>query len=186
MSLRFACDVTVDGPERESACLCAQCMLGWPGDDSLALDVSDMRVRLRRAAQESEKETGVLCGFCRGTGVEKGRDDDEVAMNLASERGRALLRVLGLDPAPYGVLSLPEARRALVRARNRRSLASFATGPTETFGAPRRGPDGAVELRPVRVFSPGTSEASLLEYVDRFAELVEAATRRRATRILWG
>jgi hypothetical protein len=179
VTLRFALDVERLGPKHEEACLCSQMVEGWPGTDTGPLVDRNLRLRLKAGADPD-------CCFCFGEGIEVVQDDDPVALCLANDRGNRLLRILGLPVAPYGELFLPEARRALVRARNRSSLASFVVGPVEIRGEPRKRQDGAVELRPLRSFEAGVSETSLRFYVDRFSEIVDEAGRRGATRILWG
>lgn len=91
-------------------------------------------------------------------------------LNVNNANAAALLSALGFDWRTFGgECSVPEARRAIIRAKNRRSLSAFtrqeASGP--------------------RHFQPGFTEEDLLERIDRFAEFVENNARIGAKVIRW-
>lgn len=180
MSLRFSPVVEEPGPDHEEACLCSQLMPGWPAVASGRVPLSHPGVR-GTLSEHADPE----CLRCFGSGVETVFGEDPVALNVAGDNGQVLLAVLGLKPEPYGELTLPEARRALMRARNRPSLASFARGDVEVRGPRGSRSDGAVELG-LRFRCGGLSEERIRQYLDRFEEIVRVAQERGADRIVWG
>jgi len=115
---------------------------------------------------------------------------DPRSMNLANDNARAFLLFSGLDPGDdlCGEAPLPEVRRAIIRARAtfRRRVAAFTRPQEVVYGRPRVGDDGAVELRPVRVWSAGIDEDYLARQLDRLEVLVAALAERGATPLGWG
>ena len=101
-------------------------------------------------------------------------DLGNLEMNLANGNAALLCAAFGIEPPnePYmGSLTIPEARRALIRARN--------TEP---------------ELRPAsdtkrpgfcRVIVQGVDAERMASYLTRFERLVEAAAAAGADRIEW-
>ncbi len=99
-----------------------------------------------------------------------------VEMNLANGNAAALAAALGITAPndPYlGSLTLPEARRALLRARN-----------VDTTPHLREASD---TKRPgcVRVIVQGLDAERMANYLDRFERLIEAAAAAGADRIEW-
>lgn len=110
---------------------------------------------------------------------------------LANDNARLVGELLGLRlEGPHGLIgavSLPEARRAVIRAR-----ATFATrsGPLArpdrvAYGPPRLESDGTVNLKPLRLFARGASVDYLAHQVDVFARLVHALEAAGATHLCW-
>lgn len=98
-------------------------------------------------------------------------------MNLNNANGAALLDAMGLLNGArelWGECTIAEARRGIIRARNR-SLAQWARAASNSK------PPGRVH-----VFSPAFDDEDLAERIDRFAELVEANAKAGATVIRWG
>ncbi len=116
--------------------------------------------------------------------------NDPRSMNLANDNARAFLGLLGLgtDCDLYGEVPLPEARRAIIRARAtfHCRVGAFLREEAVVFGRPRVHDDGTVELRPVRVWIGGVDEDYLARQLDRLAVLVEALAERGATHLGWG
>jgi hypothetical protein len=119
-------------------------------------------------------------------------DDDPRAFHLNVGNAAALWPLLGLpledgQLVPVGEVSVPEARRAVMRARARFEHAASGLVRTAvvTYGAPRRGDDGVVELRPVRAVACGLDEEGLADRLERFSRFVEAVAERGATNIAW-
>ncbi len=74
------------------------------------------------------------------------------------------------------------------RAFNSKDCATVLEAREEeiAYGPPRDRGDGAVEMRPLRLYSQGVSTDRIQDYVERFAALVEEAASRGATSIYWG
>lgn len=190
MSVTFGCDVRRRAAAHLEPCLCAQSIHGY-GDAILEYracfasglaPAAELVADLRAHADPS-------CRQCRGSGVELVPGEDEADFNLANENARALLAALGVGSGAVddliGELALPEARRAIMRARNVR-LDHLTRPARVTAGWPRVLEDGTVVLQTTRASSPEFTVDDLLDRVDRFAALVDEAGRRGATRIVWG
>jgi hypothetical protein len=141
------------------------------------------------------------------TGVRVDYDDDAGSwMNLHNANARALLAALGLaTPAHHcdataslesmaarselnellGSCTLPEARRALLRARNT-DLSALERPGELVYGAPRQAEDGSIELRPLRCVSGGLDLEGLRRRLDDFERLVARAAALGAPGISWG
>ena len=125
------------------------------------------------------------CPWCKGTGVETRTQDDSPELNLNNDNAKRTLAALGIPFDYYGEISLPEARRAIMRALNG-SGAETLERPEETvYGRPRAQEDGSVALRPLRSYSPPLTTEDILSRVHRFSALVEEAASRGATNINW-
>lgn len=110
---------------------------------------------------------------------------EEVYFNLCNDNAMAMLRALGL-PAEYtGECGIPEARRAIMRARATGSAANHTRADEAIYGEPRANEDGTVELRPLRIFSQGLDEDGLVRRINLFAEIIELAATKGATHIQW-
>lgn len=100
----------------------------------------------------------------------------DIGMNLANGNAVILLEALGIPPNPYGLigqLTIPEARRALIRARNV-DTSGLAREPRDTK------PPGKV-----RVISAGCDASQLARYLTRFEDLVFHAERAGCEHIEW-
>lgn len=119
-------------------------------------------------------------------------EDDPRAFHLNVGNVAALWPLLGLPlreghPAPYGEIPVPEARRAVIRARARfaREASTLVRSAEVEYGAPRLQEDGTVELRPLRAIWFGLDEDGLAARIDCFERFVEAIAERGATHIAW-
>jgi len=178
MSYTFTA-LTPESPvsRKEEPCLCAQGAECF--SDSFQNGITEAhRVEL---AGEAWSE----CLQCKGTGVETVEYDERPSLNLNNENAKLLLGALGLSTDCWGEMTLPEARRGLMRARARKSLSEFTRASETFYGAPRADENGAIELRPFRGHSGGFSEESLRDRIERFALLVDQAAEQGATKIFW-
>lgn len=159
MSVSFIVDAVRPRRSVVEPCLCAQMS---PAFGPLFQHESDDWGALREYADPD-------CVRCKGTGVERVERDDRPQVNFANENAAIVARALGLDlDGGIGSMSLATLRRGLVRARNVTVPAELRAG----MAAPR------VTVR-------GYSRADLDAALTRLQELVEAAQRLGATRILW-
>ena len=105
--------------------------------------------------------------------------EDPNSLNFSSANVRAFLSFVGIDPGqgPHGEATLPEVRRAVIRAR-----ATFE----------RRSPrfirplSDTTEAGTCRVVVGGIDEAYLARRLGDFERFVEAVVGMGATGIYWG
>jgi hypothetical protein len=99
-------------------------------------------------------------------------------LNMSGANARAVLEFLRLDPGeePSGEATLPEARRAIIRARA--TLARTVRGYTR---------DGSDTTRPgrCRVIEAGIDEAYFARRLDDFERFLAAVAELGATSIYW-
>ncbi len=100
-------------------------------------------------------------------------------LNFSSSNARAFLQFIGLEPGygPDGEASLPEVRRAVIRARNtfgRRAL-RFGRPATDTQMSGR-----------CRVIVGGIDEAYFERRLGDFERFVDAVVLKGAVAIYWG
>lgn len=178
MSVNFHSDLTDEATtSKEAPCLCSQMAERWL--DAMDGDFSEaVRADLKANANPA-------CPMCHGTGVEMEEESDAPHFNLANDNAGLLFEALGLGASPYGDLSVPEARRAVMRARSRSDLSPFTRETEVLHGRPRADENGVVNLRPMRLHSAGVDEAKMASYIDRFSAFVEASASRGATTISW-
>jgi hypothetical protein len=104
--------------------------------------------------------------------------DDCAHLNLASANARAFLLFLGIEPGDdlSGETTLPEARRAVMRAR--------ATFDRTVGGFVRQGRDTRRPGR-CRVIQGGIDEGYLARRIDDFEAFLDAVAERGARSIYW-
>jgi hypothetical protein len=99
--------------------------------------------------------------------------------NFSCANARAFLEFLRLDPGygPDGEATLPEVRRAVMRARAtfERQARRFTRASTET-----------TRLGKCRVIVGGIDEAYLARRLDDFERFMNAVVERGAVAIYWG
>lgn len=104
--------------------------------------------------------------------------DDAAHLNMASANARAFLQFLGIEPGdePAGEITVPEARRAIMRAR--------ATFERHVGQFTREGSD---TKRPgqCRVIEGAIDSGYLARRVDDFEHFLNAVVERGATSIYW-
>lgn len=177
MSVTFSCNGFETVSSRDVPCLCAQMAEGFcpmvRGEDS-----PEIRASLKAEAHPD-------CPLCKGEGVEQFIETDSPFINLCNENAAVFLHVLGLGSELQGELTLPEARRAFMRASNRKGLDSYGREGEVLYGAPRTRDDGTVEMRPIRVFDKGRSPEYIPELLHSFINFLGSAAERGATKIFW-
>ncbi len=184
MSITFSgnCTVVLKTSTREP-CLCAQLAErfheAWCAADEGDPIAEDLKENLRSHANSS-------CPSCKGSGIEEVVTDDRPEVNYSNGNAHLLLEVLGLEAEPCGSMTIPEARRAVMRGRSRRDLSDFERPSEVEYGPPRDNGKGVVELRPLRFLDVGLSSEDLRRRVDCFSALVEESAKRGATEISWG
>lgn len=176
MSVTFATDLPGPRGTDDSPCLCAQMTAGF-ASMMRGHDTPEVRANLGTGALPA-------CPSCGGSGVERVPREDSLRLNLANDNAFLVLALLGLPVAPAGECTIAEARRALLRARNRR-VDRYAREDEVVHGAPCEREDGAVELRPIRVWVRGLSVDRLAGYVERLDTLVRDGAAAGATKIVW-
>jgi len=178
MSITFTANITDPNSHSVSEpCLCAQMAESFSaamgGDFSEAVTAD-----LQANAQDG-------CPWCKGTGVETREQDDSPELNLNNDSAQRILAVLGIPFDHCGEISLPEARRAVLKALNSSGVSALERPEEAVYGRPRAQEDGSVALRPLRSYSPPLTTEDILSRVRRFSALVEEAASRGATQISW-
>lgn len=181
MSLTFSTNhPTAANDSRVAACMCAQDAPSW-------CDVVDLELEGGMPSTEQLDElrdhAWDQCPTCGGQGHTLERPFAPM-LSLANVNARALFGVLGLPFAEAGVVTIAEARRAVMRARARTELGAFERPAIVVTGAPIER-DGVVELRPVRARIGGLDAEMILDRVERLAELVEQGAADGATVLCW-
>ncbi len=178
MSITIESDLTRDAEEKEEPCLCAQMAPYW----SDFYEDLDRSPRVRRDLRENADEK---CHTCKGSGIEVVLQDiDFPSLNLSNESADRLFKMLGVesrsDDGFVGEMSIPEARRAVMRSQSRKSLEPFVKPEEKEYGKPREISPGVVELRPKRWHSRAINESMLRDYIDMFARFVIEVSRKGA------
>lgn len=135
--------------------------------------------------QDLKENASPHCPSCKGTGIESVAQDDAPSMNLANGNAMILLKVLGLPTEYAGEISVPEARRALIKAMSRSSVTEFERPQRIEHGKPREIEPGVMDLKPLRYFDQGVDENRIRDYIKRFAEFVSEVIQKGGTKIYW-
>lgn len=171
MSVTFSSDAPESAAFADEHCLCAQLAPGFMGD---------AKPEALKAAANPR------CLNCKGEGIERVPTSDAPTLNLANANAIALLRALrlgGVEGDLVGSCSIPEARRAVIRAGSG-DVSRFARPEAIEHGKPRS--EGNVVIaRPIRSWDMGLSAEGLRARLDDFASLVEECAARGATIINW-
>lgn len=104
--------------------------------------------------------------------------EDPAYLNMNSANGRSFLEFLGIEPGPEpsGECTMPEARRAIMRAR--------ATFDRHASKFTRNGSDTKRPGQP-RVISGGIDEDYLALRLDSFEKFLNAVAEKGAVSIYW-
>lgn len=126
------------------------------------------------------------CPLCDGEGIET-IERPLGSLNLCNANAGTLLALLGLQIAPAGKVSMPDARRALMRATSSfdRLAPCLTRDAASVYGPPMYRSDGAVELRPIRTRFAALSVEDLRVRLSMFAEIVYDAIDAGADAITW-
>lgn len=174
MAVQLVTDVTTTAPD--VACPCADrapCFgRAFELETAGAPLTDEMRTELRAHAW-------VACCHCKGEGTCPGYYTPGDWIEIP---GWAL-PMFGLTELE-GELPIPHVRRALLLAKNR-DHARFECPETIVHGPPRTREDGAIELRPVRMWSSGVDGERIAGILDRVEAFVDRAVTRGATVVRW-
>jgi len=178
MSITFSANISDPNTHSVSEpCLCAQMAESFSA--AMDGDFSDaVKADLQGNAQDG-------CPWCKGTGVETRTQDDRPELNLANDNAKRILAVLNIPFDHCGEITIPEARRAVLRALNSSGAEALERPEEAVYGRPRAQEDGSVALRPLRSYSPPLTTDDILSRVRRFSALIEEAANRGATCIYW-
>lgn len=176
MSITIESDAPRSSFTKEEPCLCAQnsdyFSNFYQGEDS-----PQIREDLKANAYSQ-------CPSCHGAGIESVETDDAPFLNFSNPNAVILFRVLDVD-INKGSLSLPEARRALIRANSRASLKEFVRPPHTEYGSPREVSPGVIDMRPIRWHDFGVPEKKIQSYLDDFRDFLAKVIEKGATKIFW-
>lgn len=167
MSVTFTSDLPDKGLPTREPCLCTQ----------MHVKFSQWVQYGAGEAREMERAADSECHVCKGTGVELTTLTTTPELNLSNVNAEALLAAMGIEAqGSYGLvgeMSIAQARRGVIRARNRRSLEPFVPRAdwTSAFGA--------------RVIAPVHTTEHVEEHVDRFSKFVELSAELGAKKIRW-
>lgn len=165
-SVTFSTDIPDDGLPVMEPCLCTQMHEKFNDWFRYGVGPED---EMKAAADPS-------CYICKGSGIEGYRRPTKPELNFSHDNASAVLGTLGLPTSElYGMMSVHEAKRALIRAKNRSNLDQFTRAPID-----KKRPGRA------RIFDGGISEEGIRERLDRFEKFLDNSIADGATKIYWG
>jgi len=177
MSITIDSNLSRDIEEKGEPCLCAQMAESW-SDFYEGKDTEEIRYNLKQEANPN-------CHYCKGQGVEIVSHEVNVpTINISNENAAIFFAILGVDMSRYE-MTIPEARRAIIRSQSRTSLEKFVRPEQKEFGKPKEISPGVVDIKPLRLFNAGLSKENIQSYIIRFHELVKEVTQKGATKIIW-
>ena len=159
-SITFVSDADVPTLTEMSPCLCTQ-------DSDKFVQWHEYGVGPKEEMREAANPD---CVVCKGTGVESFERDLGPSLNMSNSNAYALLAVLGLPLEPNGEISIPEARRALMKARSRSSFNQFTREPESGN----------------RFWDAGFGTDDIEERLDRFENIINHAVEHGGKNIRWG
>ncbi len=178
MSITFDSNVPRDIEEKYEPCMCAQMAECW-SDFYEGKDTPEIRKRLKHEANKD-------CFRCHGTGIEAvNHEIGSPTINLSNDNARILFKVLGLSFNEAGELTIPEARRSIIKALSRSSYQQFERPQNIQYGKPVEISDKIIDLKPIRVLDPGLNESKIKAYITRFADFVSEVIKKGGTKIYW-
>ncbi len=159
-SVTFYTDVPDDGLPVLEPCLCTQMhekFNDWfkygPGPE-----------------EEMKSAADPNCHMCKGSGIEGYRRPTKPELNFSNDNARSLLGALNLPAIElYGEISIHDAKRTIIRAKNRSDFSQFTREP----------------VKEKRIWDGGLSEHDILERLGRFEEFVDKSIADGATKIMW-
>jgi len=176
MSITIDSDAPRSYSQKQEPCLCAQMAESF-SDFFNGQDTPEMRADLKANANPN-------CPTCKGTGIEYAEVDDAPFMNLSNDNAAIFFAILGVQGSSHGEMSLPEARRALMRASSR-DLSKYERPEKKLHGKPQEVEPGVVDMRPVKYWEMGLDQKKLQAYIQRFAQFLHEVSQRGAKKIRW-
>ena len=178
MSITFDSDCKRTSYAKQEPCLCAQ-MSQYFTEFFNGRDLPHIRRDLNANADPN-------CPRCHGSGIEGVPYDDAPTINLASDNATILFQLLGMDHRAVHEMTLPEARRALMRACSRSNLQDFTRPEQKIKHDPREISPGVFDITPkIRFIDPGVDTQRIKEYLERFAEFLHKVSNKGAKKIFW-
>ena len=170
MSITFT---ATNAPEVEAPltiCMCAQ-------DVPSFCAIVDGEVSVQECAEEVARHAWDACPRCKGTGMEEDYVPDPHELNVSYGADSILMRMLGIDPEPCGIIhheELPRVIRTAMRALNsEKTRRPFILSSSDVTGGY------------ARAISPGVDDDRLCRYAQRFLELAHYA-QNLGESITWG
>lgn len=160
-SVTFYTDIPDTGLPVVEPCLCTQTHENF----------NDWVIYGAGAEKEMQMAADPNCYVCHGSGIESYNRSTKPELNFSNDNAVSILGALGLPTYDlYGKISIHEARRALIKAKNRSSLNKFTREPIKTN----------------RIFDAGLNENDISERLNRFEKFLENSIADGATKIHWG
>jgi hypothetical protein len=198
-SITFFSDSPAEIKEKEKICMCVDFSTGegetYKPHSGKKKELQEMLEsgdpeKEKIAREEAAKNSDPIryknkCFYCKGTGIETEKEKQDFEINYSNSNALAMLEVLGL-PAEYnGEISIPEMKRALIRAKNRSSLEKFER-PSETLTRLRKTEEGVTELHSPYFYSQGLDKHDIEDRLGSIERLVKEAEANGAKHIVWG
>jgi len=181
MSITIDSDLPHNIINKTEPCLCSQMAEGWT-DYYQGKRTPEIEKNLKLEANPN-------CPFCKGEGIEVVGYEDTPSLQLSNRNANALFKILGINlfgkEGMVGEMTIPEARRAIMRSQSRKNVSQFVLPEKNLYGKPREISPGVIDLKPLRFFEPALTEEQLKDYIKRFAEFVIKVSRLGATKIMW-
>lgn len=183
-SISFWSDAESEGEEVKELCFCVE---------RASLSYGELHAMLNSGDPEKNKKAKEIlrmaseedCGGCDGTGFMTGTVMNDHGITWSNTNALALLEILGLEPDYSGSMTVPEAKRAVMRAKNRSNVKRFER-QDDVVRRHRETEDGVTELNAVKFYSKGLSESDIKGKIDQFESLVNSAEAEGAKNINWG
>jgi hypothetical protein len=187
MSITIYNDVESNWKEKPYPCYCVE--RSEDGSVHEALTAMILRDDFRPeviAKVKSGAESN--CQWCKGEGVTITKDwAPPTDINWNEANAAAVFNALGIvDPNKQTEMSLPEIRRALIKALNSKSLNQFTRPEEKIYGKLREIEPGIVDMKPVRVWSQGLDEDGVRSRLEKLMKFVSESIQQGATKIYWG
>lgn len=125
------------------------------------------------APEEIRAAASPECYMCSGTGTEGVTLPTIPELNLANVNAAALLEAMGIKQDYYhGEMTVTQARRGIIRARNTAFAVPEKPAWSSVFGG-------------ARVIGGEVTRESILDRVNRFAHFVDTVSKLGAKKIVW-
>lgn len=183
-SISFWSDAESEVKEVREPCFCVERASLSYGELTSMLNSGDPE-KNKKAKEILRMTSEEDCGGCGGTGFMTGTVINNQEITWSNTNALALLEILGLEPEYGGSMTIPEAKRAIMRAKNRSNLKKFERQDVD-IRRHRKVDDEVTELNSPKFYSKGLSEADIKGKIDQFEGLVNKAESEGAENINWG
>lgn len=183
-SISFWSDAESEVKEVREPCFCVERADFSYGELTSMLNSADPG-KIKKAEETLRRFGDSDCGGCNGLGFMTEEIRNEQGITWSNTNALALLEILGLEPEYGGSMTIPEAKRAIMRAKNRSNLKKFERQDVD-IRRHRKVDDEVTELNSPKFYSKGLSEADIKEKISQFESLVNEAESEGAKNINWG